>query len=118
MADSNWRKSFLWVLKANLVIWVINSALFGVFFLIGVRGASSGFFSKIMLLETGVSFLVGGAVAFSGSALPSKAKGQILRKDEDWSIEDLRSSEKKANKYLILAVILFVECLVASFLGA
>ena len=118
MADSNWLKSFLWVLKANLVIWVINSALLGVFFLIGVRGASSGFFSKIMLLETGVSFLVGGAVAFSGSALPSKAKGQILRKDEDWSIEDLRSSEKKANKYLILAVILFVECLVASFLGA
>ena len=118
MADSYWQKSLIWVLKANLVIWVINSVLFVILLVLGFSWANSGYFSKITLLETGVSFLVGGALAFSGSALPSKAKEQILKKDEEWSIEKLRSSEKRANKYLVLAVILFVECLIASFLGA
>ena len=118
MADSYWRKSFIWILKANLVLWAINVVSFAVLFALGFNLVNSGYFSKIALLETGVSFLVGGAMAFSGSALPSKAKDQVLRTNEDWSIDKLRSSEKRANKYLILAVILFVECLVASFLGA
>ena len=119
MADSYWRKSFIWILKANLVLWAINVAvLFAILLFVGFNWVDSGYFSKITLLETGVAFLVGGAMAFSGSALPSKAKEQVLRKEEDWSIETLRSSEKRANKYLILAVILFLECLAVSFLGA
>ena len=119
MADSYWQKSFIWILKANLVLWAINVVSFAVLFALGFDLVNSGYFSKIALLETGVSFLVGGAMAFSGSALPSKTKDQILKKDEkEWSIENLRSSEKRANKYLILAVILFLECLAASFLGA
>ncbi len=117
MADSYWHKSFIWVLKANAVIWVINVVLFIILFF-GFSWVISGYFSKITLLETGISFLIGGAMAFSGSALPAKAKDQILRKDEPWSIDSLRSSEKRANKYLILAVIVFIECLAASFLGA
>jgi hypothetical protein len=119
MADSYWRKSFIWILKANMVLWAINVLSFAVLFALGFNLVNSGYFSKITLLETGITFLVGGALAFSGSALPSKAKDQILKKDHgEWSIENLRSSEKRANKYLILAVILFLECLAASFLGA
>jgi hypothetical protein len=118
MVDSYWHKSFVWVLKANLVIWAINLTLFAVFVWSGFSWANSGYFSKTALLETGLSFLVGGALAFSGSVLPNKAREQIRKTGEEWSIENLRSSEKRANKYLILAVILFVECLIASLLGA
>lgn len=117
MSNPYWQKTFMWVIKADLVVWAINAVSFAILALSGLNWATFGFFSKIALLETGISFLLGGALAFSGSALPSKAKGQVLRKDEEWSIDKLRSSEKRANKYLILAVILFVECLIASFLG-
>ncbi len=118
MGTSYWQKSFIWVIKANFVLWAINVVLFIVLIFFGYNWITLGFFSKITLLETGISFLVSGALAFSGSALPSKAKDQILRSNDEWSIEKLRSSEKRANKYLILAVILFAECLLASFLGA
>ena len=117
MSNPYWQKISIWVLKADLVVWAINAVSYAILSLSGLSGATFGFFSKIALLETGISFLVGGALAFSGSVLPNKAKGQITRKDEDWSIEKLRSSERRANKYLVLAVILFVECLAASFLG-
>jgi hypothetical protein len=79
--------------------------------------ASSGYFSKITLLETGIAFLIGGAIAFSGSIFPSKAKEHVLKSDEKWSIERLRESEKRANKYIFLAVFLFVESIIISFLG-
>jgi len=118
MSTSYWRKSFIWIIKANLIVWAINAVLFLILVFSGFKWANSGYFSKITLLETGISFLVGGLLAFSGSVLPSKVKGQIRRSNEEWSIEKLRSSEKSANKYLILAVILFVECLIAAFLGA
>ena len=116
--SSYWRTNFIWVLRANVILWFVDAAVFAVLLWLRLGWATSGFFSKIFLLETGVSFLIGGAIAFSGSALPNKAKDQILRKKDDWTIDDLKSSEKRANKYLILAVFLFVECLVAAFLGA
>ena len=118
MSSSYWRMSFIWIIKANLVVWAINAIIFAILFFAGLRWATPGFFSKITLVETGISFLIGGALAFSGSALPSKEKSQVLRSRDDWSIDKLRSSEKRANKYLILAVIFFLECLLVSFLGA
>jgi len=117
MSSAYWQKSFIWVLKANAAIWAINASSFAILLLFGVNWISLGYFSKISLFETGIFFLVGGALAFSGSALPSKVKEQVLKKDEEWSIEKLKSSEKRANKWLILAVLLFSECLIASFLG-
>ena len=118
MSSAYWQKSFVWVVKANVVTWAINASSFAILLLVGFNWVSSGYFSKITLFETGISFLVGGALAFSGSALPSKTKEQVLKKDEEWSIEKLKSSEKRANKWLVLAVLLFAECLIASFLGA
>jgi hypothetical protein len=111
----------VWFLKGNLVVWAINGVLFAIMGLSGsswVNLIASGYFSKITFLETGATFLVGGALAFSGSLLPSKAREQILKTDnEPWSMEKLRRGEKRANKYIMLALILFVESLLVAFMG-
>ncbi len=120
MSNSLWRNTFVWVLKANVVIWAINGVFLG---LLGLPGSNwsgllfSSFFSKVFLLETGISFVVGGALAFSGSVLPSKTKEYVLKSEEQWSIEKLRKSEKKANKYLILAILLLLESIILSLFG-
>ena len=118
MSTSYWRGSFIWFLKANAVVWAINSSLLAILLLLGFSWVNSGYFSKITLFETGISFLVAGALAFSGSALPSKAREVVLKSGEQWSIEKLRRSEKRANKYIVLAAILLVESILISFLGA
>lgn len=120
MINSLWRRLFVWVLKGNLIIWAINVVLLG---LLGLTGSSwstlvfSSYFSKIVLFETGICFVVGGALAFSGSVLPSKTKEYVLKSDEQWSIEKLRKSEKRANRYLILAIFLLVESIIISLFG-
>jgi len=121
MTSLHWQKQLIWVLKANLIIWTANIFLFAILVFSGsevINLAFSGYFSKITLLETGVSFLIGGAFAFSGSVLPSKAKEYALKSDERWSIEKLRKSEKRANKYIILAIIMLIESIIISFFGA
>jgi hypothetical protein len=120
MPQVSWRTWAIWLLLGNVAVWVINATSFGVLVLMGSSPAvlvGSGFFSKMALLETGVSFLVGGALAFSGSVLPSKAQEQILKSGETWSMDKLKKSEKRANKFIALAVILFLECLVISLFG-
>jgi hypothetical protein len=120
MTRPSWQMYSIWILQRNLIIWAINGLLFAILVISGsnlTNLAFSGYFSKIALLETGVAFLVGGALAFSGSVLPNKAKEYVLKSDEQWSIEKLRKSEKRANKYIILAVILFAESIIVSFLG-
>lgn len=108
------------MLKANAILWAINALLFAV---LGFPGgnltglASSGYFSKVTLLETGISFLVAGAIAFSGSVLPSKAKEYAHKTEEKWSMDKLRKSEKRANKYIALAVVLFAESLLIALGG-
>ncbi len=111
------RAYLIWILKANVVIWVVNVVLFFILHFSDVKFSVSGYFSVISLFEAGLSFLIGGALAFSGSALPHKAKEHVLKSNEPWSIENLRSSEKRANKYLILGAVLFVECLIVSILA-
>jgi len=120
MTSSTWQTTLIWVLKANLVVWAINALIFGILVLSGSSFFGliySGLFSILALLETGLAFLVGGAIAFSGSVLTSKTKEYVRKSEENWSMEGLKKSEKKANKYIILAVILFAESLLISFLG-
>jgi hypothetical protein len=120
MAHSNLRTWIFWFLKGNVLIWSVNALLFVFLVLSGsiLSGlVSSGYFSKITLLETGICFLVGGAIAFSGSVSSSKTKEFIRKSNEQWSIDKLRKSEKRANKYIALAILLFVESLIVSFLG-
>lgn len=120
MLRSNLRAWIIWILKGNLVVWSVNALLFVILVFLGYTLSdlvSSGYFSKITLLETGICFVAGGAIAFFGSASSSKAKEYILKSDEKWSIEKIRKSEKKANRYIALAILFFVESLAISFLG-
>jgi len=120
MTNSNWQSQLIWLLKANLAIWVLNAFSLVILVFSGsnvTNLAFSGFFSKITLLEAGVSFLIGGLLAFSGSVLPSKAKEYALKSDERWSVEKLRKGEKRANKFIILAIIMLAESIVVSLFG-
>ena len=120
MVCSNLRTWMIWILKGNLVVWFVNALLFVILVSSGytlINLVSSGYFSKMTLLETGICFVAGGAIAFSGSVSSSKAKEYIHTSDEKWSIEKLRKNEKRANKYIALAILLFVESLIISFLG-
>ncbi len=120
MSKPNKRQQILWILKGNLILWVVNLIIFALLLPLGytpLEVISLEFFSKILFAETGVAFLVGGALAFSGSIGTTKTKEYLRKSGEPWSMDKLRQSEKRANKYLILAVFLFVESILASFLG-
>jgi len=118
--NRNWSQLLIWLLKANLAVWLIDSALLAVLALLGFDALSlvyAGYFSKILLLEAGILFLIGGAIAFSSGLFPSKVREHVLRKDEDWSVEKLKKGEKKANQYILVGVLLFVQSLIVSVLA-
>jgi hypothetical protein len=120
MSKPNRNKAIQLIIKGNLFLWMVNIIIFALMGLFGfsfVPAISSGFFSKVLFVETGLAFLVGGAIAFSGSVSSSKTKEYIRKSDERWSIEKLRESEKRANKYVIFALILFFESIIISFFG-
>jgi hypothetical protein len=112
----SWRSALIWMLKANLVVWAFNAIIFGIFYFSHVAFSAANYFTLITLLESGISLLIGGAIAVSGSALTRKVLEQPGKPNEPWSVEKLKKSEKKANKYLILAAVLFVQCLIISFI--
>jgi hypothetical protein len=107
-----------WTIKLNIIIWAVNFLIF-VIITLAVHNAAllSAYFSKVSFLETGITFLVGGIIAFSSSVLPSKTREYVSKKEEHWSIDTLKVGEKRANKYLLLALILFLESILISFLG-
>ena len=113
------RYTVIWVFKAILLFWICNFLLLAALFLVGFNlqsRVSSGFLSKI-LLESGVVFLIGGGIAFSSGVFSSKVQDKVNRKEEDWSMDRLRKSEQKANKYGFLGIILFLESLIISVLS-
>ena len=110
------RTYLLWILKANLAVWAANVLLFVIVFFARSGFSVTNFFSLVTLLETALFLLIGGALAFLGAASTHKIREQMDKHSGQWTIERLRKSEKRANKYLLLAAILFVECLIVSFL--
>jgi hypothetical protein len=115
-----WKNLALWELKALALIWLINGIV--VFALIFMGNAfqtllAATIFSKLALFESGITFLIGGIIAFSGSVSANKSKEVLLKSNEQWSIEKLKSSEKAANKYLLLALIILVVSIIISVLG-
>lgn len=80
-------------------------------------GFLSYYFSKVLFLETGLALLVGGALAFLGSASTGKSRELINKNHEEWSIDKLRRCEKRANKYFMIAAIWFVQSILISFVG-
>jgi predicted metal-binding membrane protein len=120
MLRSTWCRYAIWIAKGNLIIWIFNAVILAMLVLNSSFAylLNSEYFSKITLLETGIALLVAGGIAFSGTVLPSKAKEQILKSEsEHWSFEKLKKSEKKANRYVILALVLFVESVALSLFG-
>ncbi len=120
MKSTDWKRQTVWQLKANLGLWIVNGLLLLVFSLVNhdfLQTMNLEFFSKLTFIETGIALIVGGVIAFSGSVSASKSKEFILKSNERWSIEKLRVSEKGANKFLILALVLFLESLIISYFG-
>ncbi len=107
-----------WTIKLNIIIWGVNFLIF-ILLTLSDHNVSllTAYFSKALLLETGIAFLVGGILALSSSVLSSKAREYVSKSEEHWSIETLKIGEKRANKYLLLAIILFVQSLIISILG-
>lgn len=116
---SDWRRPATWVSKVNLAFLAIDLlllALFSLFLEVSVLTlVEGGFFSMILLLESGVVFLMGGLIAFSSSIFPSKVKEHVLHSGEKWSQEKHKKSERKANLYILTGVILFLESIVSGF---
>jgi hypothetical protein len=120
MNPAAWKKLALWELKAIALIWLINGIIVITLTLMGNNFQtllSSAIFSKLTLLESGITFLTGGLIAFSGSVSANKSKEILLKSSEQWSIEKLKSSEKTANKYLLLAFTILVISIIISVLG-
>ena len=51
------------------------------------------------------------------TTLISKNKELINKTQEEWSIDNLKKNEKKANKYFIVAAIMFAQSILIAILG-
>jgi hypothetical protein len=120
MNPTVWKNLGIWELKAIALIWLINGIVVLMLILMGndfQTLLAATIFSKLTLLESGITFLIGGIIAFSGSVSASKSKEVLLKSREQWSIEKLKLSEKTANNYLLLALIILVISIIISILG-
>ncbi len=115
----SWRRSASWALKANLILLLIDllvllfSSLIlevDAFTLIQVN-----YFSMMLLLESGIIFLLGGLIAMSSSIFPSKVKEHFFHSGEEWSQEKHKESESKANLYILIGILLFLESIFSGF---
>lgn len=77
--------------------------------------AANGYYSKVLLLNSGIIFVIGGLIAMSSSIFPSKIREYIFHSKETWSPEEHKKSEAKANLYLILGILLFIESILTAF---
>lgn len=116
----NWRPALIWVLRVNFIFLAIDLLLLlflSMFLKVTIFTlVEGGFFSLILLLDSGIIFLMGGIVAMSSSIFPSKVREHVLHSDEKWSLEKHKKSEKKANLYILAGIFLFLESLVSSFI--
>lgn len=117
---AEWRKSLFWAVKVNLMVIVVDaslllawSALFSVD-LLAAPGRDS--FPLILLLESGIVFLIAGAIAMSQSIFPSKIREHVFHSEAKWSKEKLKKSEAKANSYIIAGIFLFFESVAVALL--
>jgi hypothetical protein len=120
MNSTIWKNMAKWELKGLAFVWLINGIIVLALVLIGndfQTLLAITIFSKLALLESGITFLTGGIVALSGSVSASKTKEVFFKSKDKWSIEKLKSSEKVANNYLLLALIILVISIIISILG-
>lgn len=116
----DWRKLLMQILVADLaflladvLLLVFGAMLFQADLLALVKG---GFFSTVLLVEAAVVFIIGGLIPISSSLFASNVRRHVFRSDEQWSVEKHRKSEEKANVFIVVGVVLFLESLVTSIL--
>jgi hypothetical protein len=107
-----------WVIKADLVVLTVDFAVLLALSLLLQQEAltivRNGYFPKILILESGVAFLIGGLTALSSSLFASKVREHFFSSNGRWSENGERKAEKKANLYILVAVVLFLESILAS----
>ena len=116
----DWRKSLFWALKVNFAIVVIDAILLAIGFVLQsasiIAPLRRDFVMILLLLESALVFITGGAVAMSTSIFPTKIREHFFRSKEEWSAEKHRKSEARANLYILVGIFLFVESLGLAFI--
>jgi len=116
----DWRKSLFWALKVNFVVVVIDAILLAIGFVLQsasiIAPLRRDFVMILLLLESALVFITGGAVAMSTSIFPTKIREHFFRSKEEWSAEKHRKSEARANMYILVGIFLFVESLGLAFI--
>lgn len=114
-----WRRSAARALKANLLFLLIDLLALPFSSLIlrvdAFALARNDFFSMMLLLESGVVFLVGGLIAMSSSIFPSKVREHVFNSGEEWSQDKHEKSERKANLFVLMGILLFMESIFSGF---
>lgn len=117
---AGWRRSATWILKVNVIFLIMDIVLLlllSQFFRVDVFSlVNSGFFSMLLLLDSGIVFLMGGLLAMSSSIFPSKVREHVFHSNELWSQERHRKSERKANLYILMGVLLLLESIISGFI--
>jgi hypothetical protein len=114
MQQGCWRFA-VWILKVNISLLIIDFLMLTLMsFFLKVNILNPMVFSMLLLLESGITFLVGGILVISSSIFPSKIREQIFHSEERWSLEKHQRTQKKANQYILVGVFLFFEALILS----
>jgi hypothetical protein len=114
MEQGCWRFA-VWVLKVNISLLIIDFLILALMsFFLKVNIVNIVVFSMLLLLESGITFLVGGILVISSSIFPSKIREQIFHTEKSLSLEKHQRSQKKANQYILVGVFLFFEALILS----
>ena len=117
---ADWRTPLFWALKVNFVIIVIDVVLLAIGLLLQnaniIAPIRRDFVMILLLLESALVFLTGGAVAISTSIFPTKIREHFFRSKEKWSAEKHKKSEAKANLFILVGIFLFVESLGLAFI--
>jgi hypothetical protein len=116
---TDWRKSLFLALKINLMIVAIDAVLLAVGLMLQsadiIAPLRRDFVMILLLLESALVFLTGGAVAMSTSIFPTKIREHFFRSKEEWSADKHGKSEARANIYILIGIFLFVESLGLAF---
>ena len=110
-----WRESVTWALKVNFIILGFNAIFLAIWLMLQNISLAppmrKDFFAVLLLLESGLVFLTGGAIAMVSSIFASKVREYFFGSKEKWSAEKYKKSEARASLYILVAVFLFLESL-------
>ena len=114
------RRLFPWILKVNMTILLVDMILVLVlsqFLNYSIYSMIKGnFLTLTLLLESGITFLVGGAIAMSSSIFMNRLREHVFHSSEEWTVGKEREAEKRASRYIVLGILLFLESIAWSLL--